>query len=104
MLPLPFVAKNTAFPCVSSGKLTPVSAQVHCLSVPFALLFRALSLRFLTAPVSALLPQRGWQLDHAEGFLLKILNAAPNENVTVSAWKGGTVGETLPFLVFPLLS
>jgi hypothetical protein len=35
--------------------------------------------------------QRGWSFDLAEGFLLKILSAAPGENVTVSAWKGGKV-------------
>jgi hypothetical protein len=33
--------------------------------------------------------QRGWSMDLAEGFLLKILSATPGENVTVSAWKGG---------------
>jgi hypothetical protein len=35
--------------------------------------------------------QRGWSFDLAQGFLLKILSAAPGENVTVSAWKGGKV-------------
>ena len=35
--------------------------------------------------------QRGWSFDLAEGFLLKILNATPGENVTVGAWNGGKV-------------
>ena len=49
---------------------------------------------FLLGELAKLTPvseQRGWSFDLAEGFLLKILSAAPGENVTVSAWKGGKV-------------
>ena len=39
-------------------------------------------------PVSV---QRGWEFDFAEGFLAKMTTGAPGENVTVAAWKAGTV-------------